>query len=141
EDVPQADSLLFGQPGDAVRAHLVSVYRRPGRRAQWFRALGPRACGTSFRGGNHGGAGSLRSWDGLPVRAAHCDRGFMKTGIGIAITFAAVAAAPAAAQQADDHVRIVTIGAGVQATPRYPGAGESRFGPLPRLQLDRPGEP
>ncbi|HMC91435.1 MAG TPA: MipA/OmpV family protein [Allosphingosinicella sp.] len=58
-----------------------------------------------------------------------------------AASAAASAAAPALAQDADDGVRIVTIGAGVQATPRYPGARDSRLGPLPRLTIDRPGEP
>jgi outer membrane protein len=50
-------------------------------------------------------------------------------------------AAPALAQDADGGLRVVAVGAGVQATPRYPGARGSRLGPLPRLTIDRPGEP
>lgn len=64
----------------------------------------------------------------------------MRIGLAIAAILAASAAAPAAAQDADGD-RIVTIGAGVQATPRYPGARDRQISPLPRFLLDRPGEP
>jgi outer membrane protein len=64
----------------------------------------------------------------------------MRIAHAIAVTLAASATAPAFAQEASGD-RIVTIGAGVQTTPRYPGARDRQIGPLPRFLLDRPGEP
>lgn len=57
-----------------------------------------------------------------------------------AAAVAALAGTAAAAQEGSD-VRIATIGAGVQAVPRYPGARKDEIIPLPRFLLDRPGEP
>jgi len=65
----------------------------------------------------------------------------MKTGYLIAVTLAATAAAPAAAQDQRDGDRIVTIGAGIQTLPRYPGARDRQISPLPRFLLDRPDRP
>jgi MipA family protein len=48
--------------------------------------------------------------------------------------------APATAQEGNGD-RIVTIGAGVQTAPRFPGARDRQLGPLPRFLLDRPDEP
>ncbi|MBV9932176.1 MAG: MipA/OmpV family protein [Alphaproteobacteria bacterium] len=69
----------------------------------------------------------------------------------IAVTLAAAAAAPAAAQDAGAAApaatpdgrgdRIVTIGGGVQTLPRYPGARERQISFLPRFLLDRPTGP
>jgi outer membrane protein len=64
----------------------------------------------------------------------------MRIAHAIAVTLAASAVAPAIAQEASGE-RIVTVGAGVQTTPRYPGARERQLSPLPRFLLDRPGEP
>jgi outer membrane protein len=64
----------------------------------------------------------------------------MKFLLAIATALAAAAAAPAAAQETGGE-RIVTVGAGVQTIPRYPGARERQLSVLARLLLDRPGEP
>ncbi|HEX8217216.1 MAG TPA: MipA/OmpV family protein [Allosphingosinicella sp.] len=55
-------------------------------------------------------------------------------------------AAPAAAQDRDDEDdggggRLVTVGAGVQAYPKYPGASDLGINPMPVFDLRRPGEP
>lgn len=57
-----------------------------------------------------------------------------------------LAAAPAEAQQRQEEgersrARIVTIGAGVQAYPKYPGADELGINPMPILGLRREGDP
>ena len=52
-----------------------------------------------------------------------------------AAAFALLVASPAAAQ------RVVTLGLGAQAAPKYPGADNYGIGPLPIFDLRRPGEP
>lgn len=52
-----------------------------------------------------------------------------------AATLALLAASPAAAQ------RLVTLGIGAQAAPKYPGADNYGIGPLPIFDLRRPGQP
>lgn len=56
-----------------------------------------------------------------------------------------LSAAPAAAQDRDDEDdggggRLVTVGAGVQAYPRYPGASDLGINPMPIFDLRRPGQ-
>jgi outer membrane protein len=62
-----------------------------------------------------------------------------------AALFTLLSAAPAAAQddRDDDRPRgyIVTIGAGAQAYPRYPGADDLRVYPMPIVGLRREGRP
>ena len=55
-------------------------------------------------------------------------------------------APPVAAQDGDEEDdggggRLVTIGAGVQAYPKYPGASDLGINPMPVFDLRRPGEP
>ncbi|MEA3060375.1 MAG: hypothetical protein QOJ94_156, partial [Sphingomonadales bacterium] len=59
----------------------------------------------------------------------------------IALSCATLAAAPAPAQESGGDGRIITIGAGAQDYPRYPGSRARQIAPLPRFELDRPGEP
>jgi outer membrane protein len=64
----------------------------------------------------------------------------MKIRYLAAAIFAVTAAAPAIAQEGSGD-RIVTVGAGVQSVPRFPGARDRQLSPLPRFLLDRSDEP
>ncbi|HTU12925.1 MAG TPA: MipA/OmpV family protein [Allosphingosinicella sp.] len=55
--------------------------------------------------------------------------------IGAAALALFAAASPAAAQ------RTVTVGLGAQAAPKFPGSDEYGIGPLPIIDLRRPGQP
>jgi len=65
----------------------------------------------------------------------------MRKAAAIALALSGLAAAPAPAQEASGDARIVTVGAGIQTYPRYPGARTQRTGPLPSFELARPGDP
>jgi outer membrane protein len=65
----------------------------------------------------------------------------MRISPAIPLLAAALAAAPAAAQETADGLRTATVGAGIQTYPRYPGASAQRTGPLPLVDVDRPGAP
>lgn len=52
-----------------------------------------------------------------------------------------LAAAPAAAQDERPGGRLVTVGAGVQAYPKFPGASDLGINPMPIVGIRRPGEP
>jgi MipA family protein len=51
------------------------------------------------------------------------------------------AAAPASAQDDGGQGWLVTVGAGPQISPRYPGADSYGFSPMPIFGLRRPGDP
>lgn len=63
----------------------------------------------------------------------------MRTFPAAAAAALAFLAVPASAQ--DGERRTLTIGAGAQLVPKYPGADDHGFAPLPYVDLRRPGEP
>jgi outer membrane protein len=59
----------------------------------------------------------------------------------VALALSLLSATLAQAQQSGEGERLVTVGAGIQTYPRYPGADVQRTGPLPFFDIERPGEP
>ena len=66
-----------------------------------------------------------------------------RSGAWMGPVVAALSAAPAAAQnnESGDRGWIVSIGAGARVSPKYPGADNNGFSPLPIFGLRREGDP
>lgn len=59
----------------------------------------------------------------------------------LAVSATLLCSAPVFAQEGEGRGRIVTIGAGLQAYPEYPGADDLGLFPLPFFSIRRPGDP
>ncbi|HET9428863.1 MAG TPA: MipA/OmpV family protein [Allosphingosinicella sp.] len=64
----------------------------------------------------------------------------MAMAAGLAV-FSVHSVAPAFAQDGSGRGRIISIGGGVDLTPKYPGADEVGIGPLPYFDIRREGAP
>lgn len=65
----------------------------------------------------------------------------LRSALVAGLAVASLAATPASAQQGDGRGRILSLGGGIDLTPKYPGADEVGIGPLPYFDIRREGDP